>query len=100
MLEWATFIGEVFVFLGSAHKGLKEVREMWKDGLLDHFSVSGSAFLENALSLVYCACIVVAAGFTLAEYVCVWKGGVCLRARASVWVSCVQAPICSGVWTW
>lgn len=80
---------ELYVFLTSSWKGFQEIREMWKvcivslascgsqykhsscvvqDGVVQHFRVSGAAFLENTLSLVFCTCILASAGLTLAGY--------------------------------
>jgi hypothetical protein len=56
-IGWGTCVCEVFVFLSAIRKGLREVKETWKDGVVEHFSVSGAAFLENTLSLIYCVCI-------------------------------------------
>lgn len=56
-IGWGTCLCEVFVFLSAMRKGLREINETLKDGVVEHFSVSGAAFLENTLSLIYCVCI-------------------------------------------
>jgi len=50
LLEW-------MVLFGAGWKGYNEAVEMYRSGLSDYFSSSGSALLENVLSTTFCTCI-------------------------------------------
>jgi ankyrin repeat protein len=65
-LPWAYFIYcyppllwamELAVLAGAYYKGAKEFAEMWRSGVREYFSSSGSALLENSLSCLFCGCI-------------------------------------------
>lgn len=73
-LPWAFFIYrypiilwtmELCVLFGAWYKGSKEFSEMYRSGVKEYFSSSGSALLENSLSCIYSGCIFMVAFLTL-----------------------------------
>ena len=73
-LPWAYFIYrypfilwsmELFVLFGAWYKGSKEFSEMYRTGIREYFSSSGSALLENSLSCIFSACIFLVAILSL-----------------------------------
>jgi len=54
----------VLVLLGAASKGWNELVEMQASGVKSYFSATGSAFLENTVSLVFFVLVI---GFTVAH---------------------------------
>jgi hypothetical protein len=53
------YLGEAIVVLGAMAKGWWEVREVRKFGLASYRNATGSALLENVLSITFCVCIAI-----------------------------------------
>lgn len=51
------YLGELIVVVGAGVKGFWEIHEMRKYGLASYRNATGSALLENVLSLTFCICI-------------------------------------------
>jgi len=49
--------GEAVTLIGAIYKFITELREISEEGISAHFSGSGSMFLENSLSFLYCVSI-------------------------------------------
>lgn len=73
-IPWAWFIYqypfllwsmELLVLFGAWYKGSAEFTEMYRSGVREYFSSSGSALLENSLSCIFCGCIFIVFLLTL-----------------------------------